>query len=77
MRRKSVPERSNPDDPVKYQGIAYVECSGMPEELKQEGIELICDMEVKKYPNPGVIKISAHPMNLLSYQIQRIPDDTK
>src|SRR3546814_6033967 len=50
-------------------GIRYVECYDFPEELKHDGVEIICDLESKIYPNPGAIKLAAHAMELNTYKI--------
>lgn len=65
----------NPNEPGS--GIRYIECVGFPVELRREGLEILCDMEVKKFPNPGAIKLAAHPMELQSYEIIRIPNGKK
>ncbi len=65
----------NPEKSGKNNGLAYFDCSGMPDELMLEGIEVRCDLEIKIYPNAGAIKIPAQPMEVLSFEILKIPDE--
>lgn len=66
------------DDPEKFEsGFPHIECNGFPEELQREGLELICDVEIKNYPNAGAIFIIAVPIELKEYKITSFPDKIK